>query len=282
MVPEKGKKESQELAKLVQQTSNTLERLDQRLAQMSEEISGLYGGRLQQGPGIASRFQQSPSIQTAHPAFGSQPSFHANPLFSDPSTFMTGGFPPNVASGQARDPQRQGQETPGPAALGGIGTVLNPFQIQRNALGQSGSGGIGRSPPTGQISQTPTGQFGDQEPHSSRELESLPPQTRIPTCTISDEGKEVHLEIELPGVKKEDIDLTVNDRVITLSAEAVPEIGEGAVLMTERVPVHYQRTIPLPSEVKAGTAKATTRNGILSVKIEKKVASEGARRVDIK
>ncbi len=95
-------------------------------------------------------------------------------------------------------------------------------------------------------------EFGNVPKMGFRELEGY----REPLVDVSEDDKNVYVTAEIPGVEKEQIDLQVNDENITIRVD-VPERK-------------YYKVIDLPEPVKPETAKATYKNGLLDVTIEKK------------
>jgi len=98
-------------------------------------------------------------------------------------------------------------------------------------------------------------------------------RVRIPSVDISETGDEVIVKAEVPGIKKEDLDIEVMPEVLTLAAEVKREQEEGGREETfhrrERVWQRFERTIPLPAEVKAGEVKAKLENGVLEIHLPK-------------
>ena len=81
---------------------------------------------------------------------------------------------------------------------------------------------------------------------------------------------------ELPGVKKEDIQLTVDGAQVTLTAEVKREmdVAEGErVLHTERVYGKVSRSFTLPQEVDESAAEAKFHDGLLELTLPKKAAA---------
>ena len=81
---------------------------------------------------------------------------------------------------------------------------------------------------------------------------------------------------ELPGVKKEDIQVTIDGAQVTLSAEVKREreVSEGErVLHTERSFGKVQRNFGLPQEVDEAKAAAKFRDGVLELTLPKKAAA---------
>lgn len=81
------------------------------------------------------------------------------------------------------------------------------------------------------------------------------------------------IEAALPGVKPEDIDVSVQDNVLTISGELRQEQragGEGANYhRVERRYGRFSRMITLPTSVNAEQAQATLENGILRLELPK-------------
>src|SRR6266542_6056462 len=86
------------------------------------------------------------------------------------------------------------------------------------------------------------------------------------------ESKESYLvRAELPGMKREDLNLEVHDGVLTLSGERRFEEPANGVeyQRTERVAGKFSRSFYLPQTVKHDGIKATYRDGILEVQVPK-------------
>jgi len=80
---------------------------------------------------------------------------------------------------------------------------------------------------------------------------------------------------DLPGVKKDDIQVTIDGAQVTLTAEVKREKEAAAderVLHTERVYGKVSRSFTLPQEVDEAKAEAKFRDGVLELKLPKKAA----------
>jgi HSP20 family protein len=75
----------------------------------------------------------------------------------------------------------------------------------------------------------------------------------------------------LPGVKPENINVKMQDGVLTVSGELPqPEQTEGTrLLMQERVWGHFSRSISLPQSVKGDEVEATYEDGVLTLTLPK-------------
>ncbi len=103
----------------------------------------------------------------------------------------------------------------------------------------------------------------------------------LPVVDVHDSKDTVTVKAELPGMKKEDIDISLQDGVLTLSGERKGrrEEKQGGVARSERWFGRFERRISLPCQVDARTIKAGYSDGVLSVELAK---AEAARPKQIK
>lgn len=92
---------------------------------------------------------------------------------------------------------------------------------------------------------------------------------------LRDSGKEFVLTAELPGVKKEDLKLSLQNSILTISCERkAPELPEGATWLRNEIRRgSFHRAIELPSEVKSDAISAELEDGILRVVLPKAEAA---------
>ena len=97
--------------------------------------------------------------------------------------------------------------------------------------------------------------------------------------------KQDHLVIraEIPGVRMEDMDVRIDNGVLTLRGERKQdtEVGEENAYRLERVYGMFTRSFSLPTTVDAGKVTATYKDGILEVSVPK-VESARPKQVEIK
>lgn len=82
---------------------------------------------------------------------------------------------------------------------------------------------------------------------------------------------------ELPGVKKEDIQITIDGAQVTLAAEVKREkevSQDERVLHTERTYGKVSRSFALPQEIDEAKAEAKFRDGVLELTLPKKAAAQ--------
>ncbi|MEW5936774.1 MAG: archaeal heat shock protein Hsp20 [Candidatus Thermoplasmatota archaeon] len=79
---------------------------------------------------------------------------------------------------------------------------------------------------------------------------------REPLTDVISTGGSIAVTIEIPGVRKEDIDLTVGETKLTISVDAESR--------------RYYKDIELPESVDPNSAKATYNNGVLDITLKKR------------
>jgi HSP20 family protein len=110
-------------------------------------------------------------------------------------------------------------------------------------------------------------------------LEGAPTPVTIKMDVIETEnGYLVHSE--MPGVKKEDIDVAIEGNQVTITAEVKREWekNEGdRVLRNERYYGNVYRSFTLPAELDESASEAKFNNGVLELKLVQKAAAPGKR-----
>ena len=119
------------------------------------------------------------------------------------------------------------------------------------------------------------------ETRTTRDLKDVPPQTRQPASDVVDDGNNFQIRLEMPGVKKEDMDIMVTDRAVLVTALARLDLEDGVVVVQERGPVVYRRTIQLPGEIKTSECQAKLKDGVLRLSIPKKNPTDSPRHLEI-
>lgn len=112
-------------------------------------------------------------------------------------------------------------------------------------------------------------------------LRSVPRGT-FPAINVYDQGHATVLTAEVPGVESKDLELTVMGDSLTLRGERKNDAGEKERYYRRERPMGtFMRTVTLPAPVKADSAKAEYRDGVLRVTLEKAEEAK-ARKVKIK
>jgi len=103
-----------------------------------------------------------------------------------------------------------------------------------------------------------------------------------PHIEVSETDKQVTVTAELPGMEEKDIELLVEDGVLTLRGEKRAETEDKDRQFSERYYGRFERRIPLDAEVQTDKADARFRNGVLTVTLPKDPnAQPKARRIAI-
>ena len=103
-----------------------------------------------------------------------------------------------------------------------------------------------------------------------------------PAVDIDEKDNAYLVTADIPGMKKEEIKVDINDNVLTISGERIKEVkneAKGESRYSERVHGKFQRSFSLPAHVDASKVQAAFQDGVLSITIPK---AEGARSHSIK
>lgn len=121
---------------------------------------------------------------------------------------------------------------------------------------------------------------GKQEKHPKGSLLAAFPRWSLLAGEVEETDKEIVVRLELPGMQKEDCRITVDGNVLYVSGERHAErsSSDSTYHVMERAYGSFQRTIALPRNVFADKAKATYKNGVMTVRLPK---SNGQKSHDI-
>lgn len=91
-----------------------------------------------------------------------------------------------------------------------------------------------------------------------------------PALDLYQDADNVLAVVELPGMRKENIDISLHDGVLTIAGERETSAGEGEnAERTERFSGKFRRSITLPTRVDASKVSASYKDGILTVTLPK-------------
>ena len=93
-----------------------------------------------------------------------------------------------------------------------------------------------------------------------------------PAMDVSETEKDFTIRAELPGMEAKDVEITLSDRTLTIAGEKSEssESKDGNVYHCERRFGAFQRTVELPETANVESLSANYKNGILTVKIDKR------------
>jgi HSP20 family protein len=92
-----------------------------------------------------------------------------------------------------------------------------------------------------------------------------------PALDMYEDKDNLYVRAEMPGMKREEIDLSLHDGSLSISGERKQEQqhGEAEVYRSERFFGRFQRTVTLPAPVAVDKVKAQYKDGILSITLPK-------------
>ena len=101
-----------------------------------------------------------------------------------------------------------------------------------------------------------------------------------PRVDVVDRDDDILVRADVPGVKKENLDITLTDNTITIKGKTSEEKKEekGDYFRSETLKGSFSRTMYLPSDVDGNRAESTIKNGMLEVVVPK---LEKARRIKV-
>jgi HSP20 family protein len=114
-----------------------------------------------------------------------------------------------------------------------------------------------------------------------RLLEELVPREEgerlfAPVVDVYETDQDLVVKAELPGVKKENVEVSIRDNALHIKGEKKEEKEEKTETYhrVERVYGKFERVIPLPTDVKVEAAKAEFKDGVLEIRIPKAEGSK--------
>lgn len=99
-------------------------------------------------------------------------------------------------------------------------------------------------------------------------------EPRVPALDVVESDGAYTLTLDLPGLAKDQVKVTVQARRVSIEAGAAEpaQAREGErVLYRERGAAHYARTVSLPAEVDSASSTAKFENGVLTLVLNKRV-----------
>ncbi|HNS33492.1 MAG TPA: Hsp20/alpha crystallin family protein [bacterium] len=95
--------------------------------------------------------------------------------------------------------------------------------------------------------------------------------TKAPLVDIYEENDSVIVKAEIPGMKKEEIEVSITDDAITLSGKKkdVKEVKKENIYRKEIREGAFLRTLPLPCAIDRDNIKASYKEGVLEINLPK-------------
>jgi HSP20 family protein len=99
---------------------------------------------------------------------------------------------------------------------------------------------------------------------------------QLPAMDVKETDEAIMVDAEMPGLKQEDIKVSVEEGILNISAERKEEKNEKTknVHRLERYYGQMDRKLSLPSSVEEGKVEATYKDGILHIILPKKASAK--------
>ena len=113
------------------------------------------------------------------------------------------------------------------------------------------------------------------------------PRTQLaewaPAVDVLSEDGDLLIKAELPGLKQEDVDITLQDNVLTISGERKAEREEerGGYYVRERCYGSFRRSMPLPEGTDESKIHARFEDGVLEVRVQGAAVVQEPKRIQI-
>jgi len=140
---------------------------------------------------------------------------------------------------------------------------------------------------TGSEGPGPLGELGQLNDRMRRMLEQTfggmldEPAGWIPAVDIEELEDAYVVEAEVPGVKREDVNIELSGNELTISGEIKVREREGVIRRRTRRVGEFEFRVVLPNEVNAEGIEAKLNDGVLTVRIPKAERAE-RRRIEVK
>ena len=107
---------------------------------------------------------------------------------------------------------------------------------------------------------------------------------RVPSVDVSEDGTNVYVTADLPGLSEKDVDVTYADGTLRISGEKTEEKTdtERNHHVTERHYGRFERVLPLAREVDAERINAEFKDGVLTVTLPKVQEPANTRKIEVR
>lgn len=103
----------------------------------------------------------------------------------------------------------------------------------------------------------------------------------LPRISLEDAGAEFVIRAELPGMNEKDLELSVDERTVTIKGQRNDDVPEGySVHRKERTAYRFARSLSLQTKVDANAVQASLKNGVLTVTLPKAKEAQ-PRKIDV-
>ncbi|APF17563.1 Hsp20/alpha crystallin family protein [Caldithrix abyssi] len=109
-----------------------------------------------------------------------------------------------------------------------------------------------------------------------------PVSSLIPLMNVEELKDAYRITLEVPGMEKDDIDISIKDDVLTISGEKKEDFKEeGTLFRRERWFGKFTRSLTLPGDVDVDKIEAEYKNGVLTLHLPKSETAKG-KKIEVK
>ena len=174
------------------------------------------------------------------------------------------------------DQQRSSGARTGVARRRPAGLPMSPWALMRQLMDNDLQRLLGLSPTSSNAASTAG--TGTNVGTRSREAAG----TWIPDVEVIQRPNDILVRADLPGMQADEIEVSIDDGVLTISGERQQERREDeeGFVRTERVYGQFFRSIPLPEDADPERVEAQLRNGVLEITVP--VSRREGRRINVR
>ena len=107
-----------------------------------------------------------------------------------------------------------------------------------------------------------------------------------PRMDVTETERELRIELDVPGVPREDLELSLDGDMLTIRGQRQPVKHEDGkqptVHLVERAHGRFERTLQLPFSAEMDQCNASLQNGVLTITLAKADTQRKARRIEIR
>ncbi len=106
----------------------------------------------------------------------------------------------------------------------------------------------------------------------------------VPPVDVFARGEDMVIHMELPGVKADDLDISLCEHTLCLSGERreESEVSEGDYYRRERSFGRFERSLPVPERITEKDIEATYEDGVLEVTVKGAAETAPVKHIEVK
>ncbi len=102
-----------------------------------------------------------------------------------------------------------------------------------------------------------------------------------PAVDIKDNGAEITLVADLPGIDKDSLNIQIDNNILTIEARSEDKMDGYDQLVTERAPRRFKRVFELDESIDQSNVYAAIQDGILTLRLKKSESSK-PKKIEVK